>query len=94
MNLKEQLQSDLKDAMRAGDELRKNTLRMAISAIKLAEIEKNSPLDESATLAIIQKEVKSRREVHRRCAARQPARPGADCRAGDHPVGALPAQGI
>jgi uncharacterized protein YqeY len=62
MNLKEQLQSDLKDAMRSGDELRKNTLRMAISAIKLAEIEKHSPLDESATLAIIQKEVKSRRE--------------------------------
>jgi uncharacterized protein YqeY len=63
MNLKEQLQSDLKDAMRSGDVLRKNTLRMAISAIKLAEIEKNSPLDESATLAIIQKEVKSRREA-------------------------------
>ncbi len=62
MNLKEQLQSDLKDAMRGGDVLRKNTLRMAISAIKLAEIEKNSPLDEFATLAIIQKEVKSRRE--------------------------------
>lgn len=62
MPLKETLQSDLKDAMRAGDDLRKNTLRMALSAIKLAEIEKNSPLDESATLAIIQKEVKSRRE--------------------------------
>jgi uncharacterized protein YqeY len=62
MNLKEQLQSDLKDAMRAGDELRKNTLRMAISAIKFAEIERKSPLDEPAVLAIIQKEVKSRRE--------------------------------
>ena len=62
MNLKEKLQSDLKDAMRAGNEPRKNTIRMAISAIKLAEIEKNSPLDESATLAMIQKEVKSRRE--------------------------------
>lgn len=62
MTLKETLQSDLKDAMRAGDELRKNTLRMAIAAIKLAEIEKNAPLDESASLAIMQKEVKSRRE--------------------------------
>ena len=62
MTLKETLQSDLKDAMRAGDELRKNTLRMAISALKLAEIDKNSPLDESASLAIMQKEVKSRRE--------------------------------
>lgn len=62
MNLKDQLQSDLKDAMRAGDVLRKNTLRMALSAIKLAEIEKNNPLDENAVLAVIQKEVKSRRE--------------------------------
>ena len=62
MTLKETLQSDLKDAMRAGDELRKNTLRMAISALKLAEIEKHGPLDESASLAIMQKEVKSRRE--------------------------------
>ena len=63
MNLKEKLQSDLKDAMRAGYELRKNTLRMAISAIKFAEIEIKSQLDDSATLAVIQKEVKSRREA-------------------------------
>jgi uncharacterized protein YqeY len=63
MNRKDQLQSDLKDAMRAGDVMRKNTLRMALSAIKLAEIEKNNPLDENAVLAVIQKEVKSRREA-------------------------------
>jgi len=62
MNLKDQLQSDLKDAMRSGDVMLKNTLRMALSAIKLAEIEKNNPLDENAVLAVIQKEVKSRRE--------------------------------
>ena len=63
MNIKDQLQSDLKEAMRAGDALRKNTLRMALSAIKLAEIEKNNPVDDPATLAIIHKEVKSRREA-------------------------------
>jgi uncharacterized protein YqeY len=63
MNIKEQLQSDLKDAMRSGDQLRKNTLRMALSAINLAEIEKKSPNDDASTLAIIQKEVKSRREA-------------------------------
>ncbi len=62
MNLKDQLQSDLKDAMRAGDELRKNTLRMTLSAIKLAEIEKHNSIDELGILAIVQKEVKSRRE--------------------------------
>lgn len=62
MTLKEKLQTDLKDAMRAGDELRKNTIRMVMAAIKLAEIERNNPLDEPSILAVIQKEVKSRRE--------------------------------
>jgi len=62
MDLKSTLQSDLKDAMRHGDEIRKSTLRMALSAIKLAEVEKGTQLDEVAYLAIIQKEIKSRRE--------------------------------
>jgi uncharacterized protein YqeY len=62
MSIKEQLQSRLKDAMRAGDDLNKRTLRMAISAIRLAEIDKGSELDDSAVIAILQKEVKSRQE--------------------------------
>lgn len=62
MDIKSTLQSDLKDAMRAGDEIRKSTLRMALSAIKLAEVEKSAHMDEAAYLAIIQKEIKSRRE--------------------------------
>lgn len=63
MDIKETLQSDLKDAMRSGDEMRKSTLRMTISALRLAEIEKGTPLDEMASLAVIQKEIKSRRET-------------------------------
>jgi uncharacterized protein YqeY len=62
MSIKEQLQTQLKDAMRAGDDLKKSTLRMAISAIRLAEIDKGSELDDNAILAILQKEVKSRQE--------------------------------
>ena len=62
MSIKEQLQSRLKDAMRAGDDLNKRTLRMAISAIRLAEIDKGSKLDDNAVIAILQKEVKSRQE--------------------------------
>lgn len=62
MDLKSTLQSDLKDAMRRGDEARKSTIRMALTAIKLAEVEKGAHMDESAYLAVIQKEVKSRRE--------------------------------
>ena len=62
MNTKKQLESDLKDAMRSGDDLRKRTLRMVFSAIKNAEIERRNHLGESDILGIIQKEIKSRRE--------------------------------
>jgi uncharacterized protein YqeY len=62
MDLKSTIQSDLQDAMRHAEETRKSTLRMALSAIKLAEVEKNAQMDEAAYLAIIQKEIKSRRE--------------------------------
>ena len=62
METKLQLESDLKDALRAGDNLRKNTLRLALSAIRLAEIDRGSKLDESAVIAILQKEIKARNE--------------------------------
>jgi uncharacterized protein YqeY len=38
MSLKQKLADDLKDALRAGDETRKSTLRMLIAAIKNAEV--------------------------------------------------------
>jgi uncharacterized protein YqeY len=63
MDLKTTLQSDLKDAMRNGEATRKSTLRMALSAIKLAEVEKGAHMDEAAYLAIVQKEIKARHEA-------------------------------
>ena len=63
MNTKNQLENALKDAMRAGDDLRKRTIRMALSTIRLAEIDKGAPLDEAAVLSILQKEIKSRQEA-------------------------------
>ncbi len=63
MDLKSTLQSDLKDAMRSGEETRKSTLRMVLTAIKLAEVEKRSQMDDAAYLAVIQKEIKARREA-------------------------------
>jgi uncharacterized protein len=63
MDLKSKIQSDLLDAMRHGEETRKSTLRMALSAIKLAEVEKGVQMDEATYLNIIQKEMKSRRET-------------------------------
>jgi len=62
MSVKSQLESALKDAMRAGDDLRKRTLRMALSAIRLAEIDKGAALDDAAVLSIVQKEIKARQE--------------------------------
>lgn len=63
MNTKSQLENALKEAMRSRDDVRKRTVRMALSAIKLAEIEKGGALDETALLAILQKEVILRRET-------------------------------
>lgn len=63
MNTKEKLRIALKEAMKAGDNIRKSTIRLALSAIKNAEIEKKRELEETEVLAILQKEVKSRRET-------------------------------
>lgn len=63
MDTKTQLETALKDAIRSNDELRKRTLRMALSNIRLTEIDKGVKLDESGLLAILQKEVKTRHEV-------------------------------
>jgi hypothetical protein len=67
MGTKEQLESSLKEAMKSGDDLRKRTLRLALSSIRLVEIEargssSDKPLEESQVQAILQKEVKSRQE--------------------------------
>lgn len=62
MELKLKLESDLHDAMRSGDEVKKSSIRMVIAAIKLAQVEKGSPLDDQAILGLLQKEIKSRKE--------------------------------
>ena len=62
MKIKQQLSDDLKQAMKAGDAVKRGTLRMLMSAINNAEIAKRSPLEESDILGIIAKEVKQHRE--------------------------------
>lgn len=63
MDTQKQIEKDFKDALRAGDEQRKSTLRMVLSAIKLVEVDKGGPLEEGEVLVILQKEIKSRRET-------------------------------
>ena len=48
--------------MKAGDAVKRGTLRMLMSAINNAEIAKRSPLEEGNILGIISKEVKQHRE--------------------------------
>jgi uncharacterized protein YqeY len=60
--LKERIQAELNDAMRARDDTRKSALRMLTAAVKNAEIEAGKPLDDSAVLGVVQKQVKQRRE--------------------------------
>ncbi len=63
MDTREKLNQALKEALRSGDRLRKDTLRMVMAAIKQAEVDNRRSLDEAAVLAILQKQVKSRRET-------------------------------
>ena len=62
MSLKERLNSDLRDAMRSGEEHRKSALRLALAALHNAEIEAGGELDDGAVLSVLAKEAKQRRE--------------------------------
>ena len=63
MNKKIDLENALKDAMRANDDVARRTIRMALSSIKLSEVEKGAALEDPELTAILQKEVKSRKEA-------------------------------
>src|SRR5215510_104165 len=62
MTIKTQLNDSIKDAMKSGDEVRKRTIRMALAAVKQAEVDKRIELDDMAIMALLQKEIKNRRE--------------------------------
>lgn len=63
METRKKLEEALHVAMRSNDQVRKQTIRMALANIKMAEVEhRGTPLDETAVLTLLQKEIKSRRE--------------------------------
>lgn len=62
-NLKTELQTALKDAMKARDSDRRNAIRLLQSAIKQAEIDSRAELNDDAVMSILQKEAKKRREA-------------------------------
>jgi uncharacterized protein YqeY len=67
MGLREKLTSDLKDAMRQRDEIRKRTIRSVIAGVKQAETELDASgdrvvLDDDGILRVIAKQARQRKE--------------------------------
>lgn len=62
MTLKERLQAETTAAMRSGDALRRDVLRMASNALYTVEKRQGKPLSADEELQILSREVKTRRE--------------------------------
>jgi uncharacterized protein YqeY len=63
MDIKTQLNEAMKESMKAGDKLRKRTVTMVLAAVKQVEVDKRITLDDMAIIALVQKEIKNRREA-------------------------------
>ena len=65
MSLKEKLQNDLTDAMRARDEIRSSTIRMILTSIKNEEVagKEARELNDAEIITVLSREAKKRREA-------------------------------
>ncbi len=63
MDIKTRLTDAMKQAMKANDDVSRRTTRMALAAIKQAEVDRQTALDDAATIPLLQKEIKNRREA-------------------------------
>lgn len=63
MSLIEQLQQDMKSALKNKEKEKLATIRLVRAAIKRAEIDNQGPLNEDQVLDVILREVKQRREA-------------------------------
>ena len=62
MNLKERISEDMKAAMRAKDSARLGAIRFLQAAIKQKEVDERISADDAAVLAIIEKQIKQRKD--------------------------------
>jgi uncharacterized protein YqeY len=65
MSLKEKLQNDLTDALRARDEIRSSTIRMILTSIKNEEVagKEARELNDAEIITVLSREAKKRREA-------------------------------
>jgi uncharacterized protein YqeY len=63
VSIQEQLRADLKTAMREKDEMRKTTIRMALAALKNAQVAKNAELSPEDELVVLSKETKQLKDA-------------------------------
>ena len=62
MALREQLNEDIKTAMKARAQDRLDALRLLSAAVKQREVDERITLDDAALVSIVEKEIKKRRE--------------------------------
>ena len=62
MSLKERLSEDMKNAMRAKDQLSLSTIRLINAAIKQYEVDERTEADDAKVIALITKMVKQRKD--------------------------------
>jgi hypothetical protein len=62
VSLKERIQQDMKDAMRAGDKPRLAAIRLILASIKQKEVDDRKDLDDAEITAVLDRMVKQRRE--------------------------------
>lgn len=62
MTLKVRINEDMKAAMRAGDSVRRDALRLLLASIKQKEVDERIELDDSGVLAVIEKALKQRKD--------------------------------
>ncbi len=62
MSMKERITQDLKDAMRAKDAAKRDTLRNVQAAIKQVEVDQQKQLDDAGIIKVLMSEAKKRRE--------------------------------
>ena len=62
MSMREQINDDLKAAMRGGDAARRDTIRLLLAALKQREVDERKVLTDADVLGIIEKMIKQRRD--------------------------------